>query len=117
MTSTLSDFVHVGTWDLVLVAVVSLQATIVAYVATPRVKSIFLTLPFPFTAVALAVGLPLDAANILSMLLLLGYYQGVRLLHDIVGVPIVPAIGLSLAGYGVAGCQDARIVPPAPVAF
>ena len=47
MTRNLSDFVHVGPWDLVLVAVVSLQATIVAYVATPRVKSIFLTLPFP----------------------------------------------------------------------
>lgn len=113
----MSDFVHVGPWDLVLVAVVSLQATIVAYVATPRVKSIFLTLPFPFTAVALAVGLPLDAANILSMLLLLGYYQGVRLLHDIVGVPIVPAIGLSLAGYCIFGWLAADLVPTGPVAF
>ena len=60
-----------GPWDLVLVVVVSLQATVVAYVATPRMKSLFLTLPFPFTVVVLAIGLPLDAANILSMLLLL----------------------------------------------
>ena len=106
-----------GPWDLVLVVVVSLQATVVAYVATPRMKSLFLTLPFPFTVVVLAIGLPLDAANILSMLLLLGYMHGVRVLHDVVGVPILLAIGLSLAGYCVGGWAAAGVVPSGPVAF
>ena len=108
---------HFGPWDLVLILVVSLQATVVAYAAAPRVKSIFLTLPFPFTAVALAVGLPLDAANVLSLLLLFGYIHGVRLLHDRVGVPILPAIALSLAGYCVIGWLAAGVVPSGPMAF
>lgn len=108
---------HVGTWDIVLILVVSLQATIVAYAATPRVKSIFLTLPFPFTAVAMAVGLPVDAANVLSMVLLFGYIHGVRLLHDRVGVPIVAAIGLSLAAYCLSGWLAAGVVPSGPEAF
>ena len=108
---------HFGPWDLVLILVVSLQATVVAYVAAPRVKSIFLTLPFPFTAVALAVGLPLDAANVLSLLLLFCYIHGVRLLHDRLGLPILPAIALSLAGYCVTGWLAAGLVPSGPVAF
>ncbi|MDA0337384.1 MAG: extracellular solute-binding protein [bacterium] len=108
---------HIGPWDLVLILVVSVQATVVAYVAAPRVKSIFLTLPLPFTAVALAVGLPLDAANVLSLLLLLGYMHGVRLLHDRLGLPILAAIPLSLAGYCVAGWLAVGIVPSGPVMF
>jgi microcin C transport system substrate-binding protein len=99
------------------VAVVSLQATIVAYVATPRVKSVFLTLPLPFTTVTLAMGLPLDAANVLSMLLLFCYIHGVRLLHDRFRVPILPSIALSLAGYCAVGWFAAGMVPSGPIAF
>ena len=63
---------------------------------TPRLKSIFLTLPLPFTVVALSVGLPMDAANVLSMALLFGYIHTLRWLHDRLHVPIVAAIGLGL---------------------
>lgn len=109
--------IHVGPWDLVLVAVVALQSTALAYVAPPRVKSIFLTLPFPFTVVTLAVGLPVDAANVLAMFLLLAYIHGVRLLHDGLGVPIVAAIALALGGYCAAGWLLADLVPSGAAAF
>ncbi|MEE2658709.1 MAG: extracellular solute-binding protein [Candidatus Latescibacterota bacterium] len=86
-------------WDLVLILVVGVQTTVVAYVATPRMKSIFLTLPFPFTVVTLSVGLPMDAANVLALFVLFLYIHLIRALHVFVGVPIVPAIVLGLAFY------------------
>jgi microcin C transport system substrate-binding protein len=91
--------------------------TLLAYVSAPRVKSIFLTLPLPFTTVALAVGLPLDAANVLSLVLLFGYIHAIRALHDGLGWPILPSIGTALAGYGAVGWLAADIVPPGDHAF
>lgn len=104
-------------WDLALVVVVSLQTTLVAYMPTPKLKSIFLTLPFPFTIVALSVGLPMDAANVLSMGLLFAYIHAIRLLHDHLRIPIVAAIGLALSGYSVGGWLLADVVPSGPVPF
>jgi len=78
---------------------------------TPRLKSIFLTLPLPFTVVALSVGLPMDAANVLSMALLFGYIHTIRWLHDRLHMPIVAAIGLALGGYSVAGWLAAGVAP------
>ena len=85
----------IGVWDLVLVVVVSIQATILAYLHHPLWKGFMLLLPMPFTVAFLALGRPVDATNILGLVTLLIYTHGVRLLHDQMGVPIVPAIVLA----------------------
>ena len=107
----------ITSWDLLLVGVVSCQTTLVAYMPTPRLKSIFLTLPFPFTVVALSVGLTMDAANVLSIGLLFGYIHAIRWLHETLHVPIVGAIGVALAGYSVIGWLASGVAPSGDVPF
>ena len=77
----------IGVWDLVLVVVVSIQATILAYLHHPLWKGFMLLLPMPFTVAFLALGRPVDATNILGLVTLLIYTHGVRLLHDQMGCP------------------------------
>ena len=101
----------IGVWDLVLVVVVSIQATILAYLHHPLWKGFMLLLPMPFTVAFLALGRPVDATNILGLVTLLIYTHGVRLLHDQMGVPIVPAIVLAAGGYCVIGGTVAQLVP------
>ena len=101
----------IGFWDAVLVGVVSLQATAVAYVASPRWKALLLTLPLPFTTISLALGRPIDASNVLSLVVLFGYTLSVQLLHGRWRLPIVLTIVLSVVGYSVTGGLLARVVP------
>ena len=56
-----------GLWDIVLLAGVSLQVIILAYVHNPRWKAFMLLFPIPFTFSSLAVGQPIDATNVIGM--------------------------------------------------
>jgi hypothetical protein len=96
-------FSNLGLWDAVLLAVVTLQATVHAYVRDAQWKALIYMLPFPFTAAALALGHPIDSTNIWALLLLLSYSHGVRLLHRNLRWPIHMAIGASLLGCAVLG--------------
>lgn len=104
-------------WDLVLIAVVSLQVAAVAYVHAARWKAMLLCLPFPFTFVALGLGRPIDVTNLLGLATFFLYVHAVRLLHQQLRVPIVPAIGASLAGYCLIGWVAAPLLPSGPVSF
>ena len=95
-------------WDLGLVAVVSLQATVLAYLPQARSKAIVLSLPIPFTVATLAVGQRPDLTHILGLSLLFAYTHGVRLLHQRARLPIVPAIGVAAGGY----CAAASLLAP-----
>ncbi|MFH1568148.1 MAG: hypothetical protein ABIL09_09130 [Gemmatimonadota bacterium] len=108
---------HLTWWDLVLVVAVSLQTAAMAYVSSPRVKAVLYTVPVPFTIVTLSLGRPVGAMNVMAVVVLLLYIQGLRLLHQRAGVPIVPAIALALLGYCVLGWLGARVVPTTPAAF
>ncbi|NPV08574.1 MAG: hypothetical protein HPY83_11525 [Anaerolineae bacterium] len=108
---------HFGAWDAVLIVAVSVQATALAYLPQPRLKALAYVLPFPFTIATLALGRPVDATNVLGLLLLFGYIQGVRLLHDRLRLPIVAAILLSALSYTAAGWLMAPIVPASDGAF
>lgn len=108
---------HFGYWDGLLVVVVSLQATLLAYLYQPRWKALVLTLPIPFTVASLAVGRPIDATNVLALLLLLVFTHGVRLLHYRARVSIVLSIVLSALVYCVLGSILARRVPTGDGAF
>ena len=68
-------------WDYVLVAAVTLQASLLAYLHAPRWKALVLLIPLPFTVAALAVGRPIDATNVWGLVLLYCFTHAVRLLH------------------------------------
>ena len=104
----------IGPWDLLLIAAVSVQATVLAYLYHPRWKALVLTLPIPFTMASLALGRPIDATNILGLGLLLLFTHGVRVLHQRLRLPIVAAIVLSALAYCVAGWALAGVPPPMP---
>lgn len=97
-------------WDAVLLIVVSLQATAIAYVPNPHWKAFIYTLPFPFVAASLAVGKPIDASNLWALALLLAFTHGVRRLHAERKIAIVPSIFIGVLGYCAAGLTLTRVL-------
>lgn len=104
-------------WDIMLIAVVSVQSTLLAYLHSPRLKALLLSLPLPFTVAVLSVGRPIDITNIAGFILLFIYTHGVRILNWHFGVPIVVAILVSAAGYCVLGAALAAVLPRTETAF
>jgi hypothetical protein len=111
------ESISIGVWDGVLVGVVSIQATVLAYLHHPLWKGFMLLLPIPFTIAFLALGRPVDATNILGLVTLLVYAHGVRFLRDQIGIPIIPAIVLAALSYCVIGGIVAQLVPATDSAF
>lgn len=101
---------HFTFWDYLLIAVVAVQGTFLAYVYHPKWKSFLLTLPFPFTVAFLAVAQPIDATNMIGLVFLLMYTHGVRIFHNKFKIPIVPAIFLSAFTYCVVGLLVNRLL-------
>jgi hypothetical protein len=104
-------------WDLLLVLAISVQATILAYLRQPRWKAFMLSLPVPFTLMALAAARPVDVTNALGLILLLLFTHGVRWLHSRLRVPIIPAIFLAALGYCVLGSLAVPLLPRTDAAF
>lgn len=105
----------INPWDIALILVVTLQATALAYISSPRWKALMLMLPFPFTTIVLSLGRPLDASNLLAMVVLLVYTLSVRTLYQYIS--IVPAIALSVLIYAVLGHLLAHSIPPGNLMF
>lgn len=108
---------HIGLWDILLLVVVSLMATAIAYIHNARVKALLLMLPIPFTFANLSLGSPVDVTNVLGCLVLYLFTQGVRILHVRLGVGIVAAIGISASMYCLIGWAIASTVPKTEQAF
>lgn len=104
-------------WDGLLIVVVTAQSLALAYSEAPRLKRLFMTLPFPFTIVVLSVGRPIDGSNFASMIVLFLYTQVCRILHTRLGVPIVPTIGIAVAFYAMTGWLMAGVFPTSDRAF
>lgn len=102
---------------MLLVAGVSLQALLLAYVYQPRWKAFLWNLPIPFTLASLSLGDKIDVTNICGMLALFVFTHGVRLLHVKLRVPIVAAIAVSAAGYCLVGRGLASVAPKTAAAF
>ena len=98
-------------WDIALLLVVSVQATLTAYVRQPRAKALLVTFPFPFSLAYMSVGRPVDASNVLGLALLLLFAHGVRWLHVHGKRHIILAIIASALTYGLLGGAIARILP------
>jgi hypothetical protein len=107
----------VSGWDIALIAVVSVMGTAVAYLRHPEHKAFVLMLPVPFTLATLALGRPVDATHVLAMGLLFGFTIGVWALRVRWRWPILAAIAVCAAGYGLAGAGIARRRPAGDAAF
>jgi hypothetical protein len=97
-------------WDFVLLLVVTLHATVHAYIPDAQLKAFVYLLPFPFTAAALAIGQPVDSKNLWSLLILLVYTHCVRLLHVNLRVPIYVAITSTLLACALLGLMLAPVL-------
>lgn len=106
-----------GFWDVMLVLVVTFQATCVAYLSSPRWKGLALSLPLPFTTIVLSLGHPLGASNVLSLMTLFVYVNCVRLLYEKFHLPIAVAIALSVMVYAVLGGYLVDVVPATEMSF
>lgn len=100
-----------GVWDWLLLAVVSLMGTAIAYLHPPRWKALVLSLPFPFTLASLSLGEGVNGTHAMGLLLLILYTHGVRLLYVNYGWPIVGAIGFAVGATAVCVAALAPIVP------
>lgn len=104
-------------YDILLVIVVSLQATTMAYLHHPMWKAFVYTLPLPFTFATLALGQPIDATNVLGMVLMLVFMNGVRVMHRRFQVPIFLAIAVGATLYCLVGWVTSEHVPRTDRAF
>lgn len=111
------DLSHIGFWDVLLLAVVPVQATAIAYLHAPGHKALVLTLPVPFTIATLAVGKPVNATNVLGLLLLLAFTHGVNYFHNRLRVPIMVSIVACALAYCAAGAALVPVVPKSSAAF
>ena len=96
------DF-DLGFWDYLLIGVVAVQGTFLAYVYHPKWKSLLMTLPFPFSIAYLAVAQPVNATNMFGLVLLLFYIHAVRILYTRLKLPITLSIFLAALLYCVIG--------------
>lgn len=109
--------IEFNSWDIVLIAVVSAQSTLLAYLHSPKLKALLLNLPLPFTVAVLSVGQPIDTTNIAGFLLLFVYTHSVRILNWHFGIPVVAAIVMSAAGYCLLGTGLSAVLPKTETAF
>jgi hypothetical protein len=109
--------IHLAPADLAVILVISLQATALAYVRSPKWKAIILSLPIPFTMMTLSSGRGVDVTTVLGVDLFFLFMQSVRWLHQDRRMPIVPAIVLGAVGYCLLGAGLAAIVPRTAAAY
>ncbi len=98
-------------WDIALLIVVSIQATLIAYIRQPRAKALLVSFPFPFSVAYLSLGRPVDATNVLGLALLLLFIHAARWLHVRVKWPIIVAIAGAACLYSLLGGAIARALP------
>lgn len=108
---------EIGLWDIILIVGVSLQATAMAYIFSPRWKALLYSLPIPFTLASMSLGKPVGVTHVAGLLVLLGFFHIVRFLYqdrnwNIVLSTVVGAISYTLIGAGLA-----RVLPQGPWAF
>ena len=100
-----------GFWDVTLIVAAAALASLVAHLHSPKWKAIVMTLPIPYTISVMAVGRPVDATNVLGLVLLLVFINAVRLFYCRFNVPIVVSIALSSILICAAGTVAQRLVP------
>jgi len=106
-----------GLWDIVLIAVVVIQAGILTYVSDPRKKSLILVFPFPFTFATISLGGKIDATNVLGLVNLTLFTYGVRFFYAKLKLNIVFSIVFFALLYCFLAIVVARILPDKEIVF
>lgn len=108
---------HFSWLDWMLVAVVSLQSTAMAYVYRPKWKALLSILPCAFTVAALSLGQPIDSTNVTALLLYGAFVFGLWFLFRQCRVPIIVTIALMIIVFCIAALGLARVLPKTNQAF
>ncbi len=100
-----------------LVVVVTCQITAMSYISSPRWKAFIYALPLPFSVGLFVVDEPINATNVLGLLLLLVYIHLIRLFYNKWGWNIILSIIISVIVYIVAGSIGHSLLPDTPSTF
>ncbi|MBN1293046.1 MAG: hypothetical protein JXB48_14490 [Candidatus Latescibacteria bacterium] len=98
-------------WDVALLTVIPLQATIMAYIYRPQIKAILSIIPLPFTLATLSLGLPIDGTNVAGLLLIMFFVHSVRIMNYKFHIHIIISIFLASFSYCLFGSLLAPIIP------
>lgn len=104
-------------WDIILIAGVSMQATVMAYIFDPNWKALLYSLPIPFTLASMSLGQPIGVTHVAGLVVLLGFFHAVRIMHQVRDWPIVGSIVLAAGGYAVVGAVLAEVLPRGEAIF
>lgn len=97
-----------GLFDYLLMVGVTAQATVIAYIRNPSLKSLALVVPIASTIGIIALDQPVDITNLIGLIFLLSFSLAVFLLHSKQRLPILLAIVLSALLY----CGPAVFIAP-----
>ena len=100
-----------GAGDIALMLIVTAMAVGMAYVPSPRAKSMLYMLPLPFTAAMLATGQSVDATHMCGMTAIWLYPWVAWLMHGRLGLHIILASGAALGIHTSLSLALARIIP------
>ncbi|MDZ4741938.1 MAG: hypothetical protein SGI98_00790 [Verrucomicrobiota bacterium] len=112
------DFMGSFGWaEWLLVIVVTLQVAAISYTYSPRWKAFIYALPIPFSVGLFVVNQPINATNVLGLLLLLAYIHLIRLFHISWRWNITVSIIVSAVFYIVAGSVINPLLPDNQTTF
>ncbi|MHB9070858.1 MAG: hypothetical protein ACYC54_10890 [Sedimentisphaerales bacterium] len=106
-----------GFWDILLILVVSIQATVIAYLRSPELKALVLTIPAPFTLATMVVGTRVGSCHVAGIIILFLITCLVYVLNYRLKMPIIVAISLGALTYCLSGCILAAILPMTQFTF
>lgn len=104
-------------WDILLLLSVTGLAVLTAYIENPVKKTFMLMIPLPFSVAFMSLGKPVDATNVVALLILNLYYHFVRILHYRFKIHILPAILIGATLYCAIGAGLAGVLPNTGPAF
>jgi len=108
---------HFNFWDIVLICVVAIQATVLTYTSDPEKKSLILIFPFPFTFATISLGGLINATNVVGLVNLTIFTSGVWFFHSKLRINIVFSIAFFAIVYCILGVICAKILPETDTAF
>lgn len=97
--------------DLVLLAVVTAMSVAVAYISSPRIKSMVYMLPFPFSIALISTGKGVDATHMIGFGLVWAFLWIVWFLHTRMRVPILFANGAAIVFHSIVSVVIATYTP------
>ena len=111
------SYFNLSVWDIALLTIIPVQATLLAYIHRPQMKAILSIIPLPFTLATLSLGRPIDGTNIAGILLLIVFIHSVRIITYSFRFHVIFAIVFAACAYCLAGSLLARVVPHTDMMF